>query len=193
MKNFFKSVFKKIVKGAIFLYCKVVHRAKIIGKENIPKEGALIFCGNHKSFVDPAIITATSPRDVRFLAKVELWRFKFLAFMGKVFEEIPVNRNEKDIATVKIVLKALKNGECIGIFPEGTRNGLAKGEDVKNGAAFFALRSGAKVVPVGITGAGKFAKVILKYGKPLDFSEYGKDDLDKVTDIIMEKILELTE
>lgn len=192
MKNFFKTVFKKITKGAIFLYCKVVHRAKIIGKENIPREGAVILCGNHKSFLDPAIITATSPRDVRFLAKAELWRFKFLAFMGKIFEEIPVSRDEKDIGTVKTVLKALKNGECIGIFPEGTRNGLEKGEAVKDGAAFFAIRSGATVIPVGIKGTGKFAKTTLRYGKPIDLSEYGKDDLDKVTEMIMQKILELT-
>ena len=196
MKNFFKNVFKKITKVSIYLYCKIVHRAKILGKENIPKQGPLIYCGNHKSFLDPAIITATAPQDVRFLAKASLWRFKFLAFMGKVFEEIPVNRDERDIGLVKTVLKALKNGDCIGIFPEGTRNGLEKGEKVKDGAAFFALRSGAKVIPVGITGTGKFSKVTLRYGKPLDFSNYDKNDpetLGKVTEEIMKNILELTE
>ena len=192
MKNFFENIAKKIVKGAIFIYCKIVHRAKIEGIENIPKEGAVIYCGNHKSFLDPAIITATSPRDVRFLAKAELWKSKFLSLMDKLFHEIPVSRDEKDIGTVKTVLKALKNGECIGIFPEGTRNGLEKGEAVKDGAAFFALRSGATVIPVGISGTGKFEKTILRYGKPLDLSNYGKDDLDKVTEIMMEKILELT-
>ena len=192
MRKFFNRLLRKIVKFNIYIYCKIVHRARIEGKENIPKEGALIYCGNHESFLDPAIITATSPRDVRFLAKAELWRFKFLAFFGKVFEEIPVTRDERDIGTVKTVLKALKNGECIGIFPEGTRNGIAKGEQIKDGAAFFALRSGATVIPVGISGNGKFTKVTLRYGKPIDLSGYGKDDLNKVTDIIMEKVLELT-
>lgn len=193
MKKFFIEIYKGIVRGAIFLYCKVVHRAKIIGRKNVPKDGPLILCGNHKSFLDPAIITATCPRDVRFLAKAELWRHKSLALIGAAFREIPVSRNEKDIATVKTVLKALKNGECIGIFPEGTRNGLEKGEAVKDGAAFFALRSGAKVVPVGIKGTGRFAKTTLRYGEPIDLSQYDKDDLEKVTKLIMDKILELTD
>ena len=205
MKKFFKIViwpfkwlFKRIVRFGIWLYCKVIFRAKIVGKRNIPRKGALVVCGNHESFLDPAIITATMPRDIRFLVKKELWRFKFLAFMGKVFEEIPVSRDERDIATVKIVLKALKNDECIGIFPEGTRKGMEKGADVKNGAAFFALRSGAKVLPAWISKIEKknrfmFKRVTLKYGEPLDFSSYGKDDVEKVTEEIMSAILKLEE
>ena len=77
-------------------------------------------------------------------------------------------------------------------FPRRYKKWTRKGEAVKDGAAFFALRSGATVIPVGISGTGKFEKTILRYGKPLDLSNYGKDDLDKVTEIMMEKILELT-
>ena len=63
----------------------------------------------------------------------------------------------------------MKNGDCLALFPEGTRNGLEKGEKVKDGVAFFAVRSGAKVVPCGIKGGQKGNwKVTITYGEPLD-------------------------
>lgn len=196
MKVFFKEIIRKIVRGAIFAYCKIMHRVKIEGQENIPLDEPLIYCGNHRTYLDPPLIVVTAKRHVRFMAKIELKKNPFFAFLGKVFDGIYVNRDSKDITAIKTVLKALKNGECVALFPEGTRNGIEKGEKVKEGAAFFALRSGVKVMPCGISGGtGKFSKVTIRYGKPLDFSSYDKNDkdvLDKITDEIMENIIDLT-
>ena len=196
MKRFLKEIARKIVRGAIYAYCKIVHRVKIEGQENIPLDEPLIYCGNHRTYLDPPLIVVTAKRHVRFMAKIELKKNPFFAFLGVVFDGIYVNRDSKDITAIKTALKALKNGECVALFPEGTRNGLEKGEKAKDGAAFFAMRSGAKVMPCGISGGtGKFDKVTIRYGKPLDFSGYDKNDkdaLDKITDEIMEKIIELT-
>lgn len=193
-----KKLRKAIVRGAIFLYCKIVYRAKIVGTENIPRHGAILICGNHKSFLDPALMEATCKRpDVRFLAKKSLANNKFLAHLGKLFGEILVEKDARDMKAVKEVLKAFKNEEAIAIFPEGTRNGLEKGESVKNGAAFFALNSDAIVIPAGIKGGEKpFKKVTITYGKPIDFTEEKKNKKDKevlevVTEKIMSNILEL--
>ena len=195
MKKFFKEIARKIVRGAIFAYCKIMHRVKIEGQENIPMDEPLIYCGNHRTYLDPPLIVVTAKRHVRFMAKIELKKNPLFAFLGVVFDGIYVNRDSKDITAIKTVLKALKNGECVALFPEGTRNGLEKGEKVKDGAAFFALRSGAKVMPVGISGGtGKFDKVTIRYGKPIDFSGYDKDDkdvLEKMTDEIMKNIMNL--
>ena len=109
-----------------------------------------------------------------------------------------VHRDSKDLEAIKISLKTLKEGKCIALFPEGTRNGLEKGEKVKDGAAFFALNANANVIPVGISGGKKFfEKVYIQYGKPLDFSEYkanrkDKEVLDQVTKEIMDHIIMLT-
>ena len=65
MKELFKKILRGIVKGAMFIYCKIVYRMKIEGKENIPKEGALIFCANHRSFLDPPLIVCTAGRHIR--------------------------------------------------------------------------------------------------------------------------------
>ena len=193
-----KNIRKAIVRGAIYLYCKVVYRAKITGTENIPRSGAILLCANHKSFLDPPLIESTCKRpDVRFLAKKELAKSKFLAHFGKLFGEILVEKDAKDMKAVKEVLKAFKNNEAIAIFPEGTRNGLAKGEKVKD--AFFALNSDAIVIPVGVKGGDKpFQKAYVTYGKPIDFSEEKKNRKDKevvekTTEKIMHEILKLTE
>lgn len=197
MKNIFKPIGRVIVKGAIWIYCKIVYRFEVIGKENIPKDGALIICANHRSFLDPPLIEVTTGRYTRFLAKEELTKNKFLALLGYVFDAILVKRDSKEVKALKESLQTLKNEECLALFPEGTRNGLEKGEKVKDGAAFFAVRSGAPVVPCGIKGGEKGnRKVTITYGKPLDYSEYkgskDKEVLEKVTEEIMKNIIELT-
>ena len=197
MKKAFKEVIKWIVRGAIYIWLKIYYRAEIIGLENVPKEGPLIFCGNHRSYLDPPLLVATAKRDMKILAKEELYKNKFLAFLGWAFEAIPVKRDEKDVSAIKNSLKVLKNGECIALFPEGTRNGLEKGEKPKDGVAFFAVRSGAKVIPCGIKGGTKeHRKVTITYGKPLDYSKYkgskDKEVFDKVTEEIMDNIIKLT-
>ena len=193
----FRKVIKSIVKGAIYMYCKIVYRMQIIGKENIPKQEPVIICGNHKSFLDPPLIEETCGRESRFLAKEELTKSKFLAALGWVFNVILVKKDSKEVKALKESLQTLKDGNCLALFPEGTRNGIEKGEKVKDGAAFFAVRTGVKVLPVGISGGERpFKKVTIKYGKPLDFSEYknskDKEVLDKITKDIMDNILSLT-
>lgn len=193
--NILKQIMRVIVRTAIRLYFIVVYRVKVEGTENIPKDKKepLIYCGNHRTYADPPLIVVTAKRHVRFLAKEELRKNPFFAFLGVVFDGIYVKRDSKDVSALKTTLKALKNGESIALFPEGTRNGMEKGEKAKDGLAFFAVRTGAKVIPVGISGGEKrFEKMTIRYGQPLDFSNRGKDELDEVTDEIMEKIIELT-
>ena len=195
MKSKFKRIIGKFIEGVLFIYCKIVYRLKIVGIENIPEE-QVIFCGNHRSFIDAPIIKVTCKREATFLAKESLTKNPLLAFLGWVFEVIYVKRDSKDIGALKGTLSAIKKGKSIALFPEGTRNGMAKGANVKDGAAFFTIKSGVKVVPVGISGELKpFKKTIVTYGKPLDFSMYkdpkNKEEVQIVTNKIMEEIKNL--
>ena len=195
MKKTLKKILGKFVEGVLFIYCKIVYRLKIVGTENIPDE-QVIFCANHRSFIDPPIIKVTCKRDVRFLARESLAKNPLFAFLGWIFEVIYVKRDAKDIAALKATLSYLKKGQSIALFPEGTRNGLEKGEDVKDGAAFFTIKSGAKVIPVGISGEIKpFHKLTVTYGKPIEFSEFknpkDKEAIEKVTNTIMSEIKKL--
>ena len=200
MKEFFKKIGRVIVSFLIRTYCKIVYRVKIIGKENIPQEGNLLFCGNHRTYLDPPLIIVTAGRYMRFLAKEELKKNPLFAFLGFLYDGIFVKRDEKDIGPLKTALKTLKDGKCVGLFPEGTRNGLEKNDGkVKNGAAYLALKTNSKVVPIGIVGPAKpFTKNAIIYGKPLDFSEYAtskkidKEVEDKVSEMIMDEIIKLS-
>lgn len=192
-----KAFLRVIIEFVFKIYYIIVHRMKVEGRENIPQDEPVIFCANHKSFLDPPLIKITAKRNMYFLAKIELARNPILKFLGWVFEVMYVKNDEKDINAIKGSLKHLKKGDCIALFPEGTRNGLAKGEKVRDGAAFFAIRGGAKVVPIGISGKMKpFTKLTIRYGEPLDYSSYKKAEdekkaLEEVTEDLMSHILEL--
>ena len=195
----FKAVCRCIVTFVIYTYCRIVYRAKIIGKENIPKEGSLIFCGNHRTYLDPPLIVVTSSRKMRFIAKEELKNNLLFSFLIFAYDGIYVKRDSKDIGALKEAMKTLKSGGCIGIFPEGTRNGIEKNEGkLKNGAAYMSLKTGAKIIPIGIKGEVKpFHQVTITYGKPMDFSELLKEKSakeleDYVSEEIKKEILKLS-
>ena len=197
MKEFFKKILRVIVAFCIFWYCKIVYRIKIIGKENVPKEGALLFCGNHRTYLDPPLITVTAGRRMSFMAKEELKSNFVIRFLCFTFDGIWVKRDSKDIGSLKSAMKILKNGGCIGIFPEGTRNGMEKNDGkLKNGAAYMALKTGAKIIPIGIQGPAKpFSPNTIIYGKPIDFSQYDKVDKeaeDQISEKLKQEIILLT-
>ena len=195
-KNIFKEAFKCICRGiittSIFIYCKIVYRAKIIGRKNIPKEGALVFCGNHRTYLDPPLIVVTASRKMRFIAKEELRQNLLFRFLVFAYNGIYVKRDSKDIGPMKEALKTLKDGGCIGIFPEGTRNGMEKNEGgkLKNGAAYMSLKTNAKIIPIGIKGEPKpFHQVTITYGEPMDFSDLLKEKTAKeLEDYVSEEL-----
>lgn len=179
------KLLKKISRGIVIVTLNIVfrtvYRMKVIGTENIPKDGAYIFCGNHKSYMDPPAIAVTNKRKMRFLAKEELKNNGLFKFLGWAFECIWVRRDSKDIAPLKQSIATLKTGECLGIFPEGTRNGMSKNNgELKGGAAYLSLKMHAPIIPVGIVGEAKpFTKNAVIYGKPLDITKYSARKIDK--------------
>ena len=124
--NLFDRFMKSVVSGVLKFTCKVIYGLKVYGIENVPQEGNIIFCGNHRTWIDAFFIYFTAPRDMRFMAKEELAHNKFMAYLGKIFNVIFVKRDSKDLSAIKTSLKTLKSGDCLGIFPEGTRKGLEK-------------------------------------------------------------------
>ncbi len=200
MKNTYYKIKRYIIRFILFSYLKIVYRFKINGKQNIPLNGSVIFCANHRSFLDAPLLEVTCKRDdTRFLAKEELTKNWYLAHLGRIFNVILVKRNAKDLGPMKEGLKTLKQDMALALFPEGTRNGLKKGIKPKTGVAYFALNSDAKVIPVGIKGGEKpFKKAIITYGEPLDIEKYKENKKEKetaeiVTGEIMDNIIKLTQ
>ena len=186
-----KKFVRKIIKVVLSTIYKIAFRVKITG--SVPKDGAYIICSNHINYLDAAAIVLFNKRKVNFVAKEDLFTHGILMWLGHLFDAIPIKRNMQDIEAMKRCLKVLKNGELLGIFPEGTRKGMEKNLKAKNGAAFMAMRANVKVIPVGIHGTFKpFSKVYINYGEPMDLSKYNKEEMDKATEEIMERIVMLT-
>jgi 1-acyl-sn-glycerol-3-phosphate acyltransferase len=171
---------------------------KTKNQENIPQDEPIILCANHLNIWDAVGIVMFTKKPIRFIAKYEVFENRFANWLLHLFDAIPIKRGQRDLESMKTSIKSLKDGESLGIFPEGTRKGLAKGAKVQNGAAYMAMKTNTKVVPVGIQGSFKpFTKVTLNYGKPLDFSKYDtktpeKENLEQATKEIMDNIIMLT-
>ena len=196
-----KLFVRKVTKGFLRSLYKIAFRMEITGEENKTKageNGGFIICANHVNFLDAVAVVVFSKEKIRFIGKYDLAKVGIIRWLEHLFDVIPIKRNTQDLEAMKRCLKALKNGEILGIFPEGTRKGMAKNQKVKNGAAFMAIRSGVPVVPVGISGDFKpFGKVKIKYGEPIDMSKYKikgqeKEGQELATKEIMDKIVMLT-
>lgn len=193
-----KKIVRFFVKSFVRFLYRIVYRVKKIGEKDISEDESYIICANHLNYLDATAVVVFNKKNIRFICKDTIFKHRFLNWILHLVDAIPINREKNDIEAMKRSIKALKNNELLGIFPEGTRKGMEKNVQVKNGAAFMALRSKVKVIPLGIQGSFKpFTKVYLNYGKPLDFSMYygkekDKDVLDKVTKEIMNNIVMLT-
>lgn len=168
----------KAVLGPIF---KWYYHPTIIGKENIPKEGAIIVCANHKHLYDQCLSIVSTKRFLRYMAKKEYFDGPF-AWFFKWVGCIPVNRSIKDTDAKETAIKHLEDEGAIGIFPEGTRN---KTKDFllpfKFGAVSMAQKTNAKLVPFGITGDYKFRSKNLTaiFGEPFEVGNMSLEDANK--------------
>lgn len=132
-----------------FLFRRRV-RVRIHGAEQVPRRGPVIFAANHISVSDGPMLAIFAPRPVHALTKIEMFKGstgRFLWWSGQV----PLDRFHTDPRAVKLCLRALRSGHAVGIFPEG-RRGSGDLERFHRGAAYFALVSGAPVVPVVFLG-----------------------------------------
>ena len=160
-------------KGLVKLAFSAIYRIKVEGLGNIPPEGGVIICGNHFNARDPMIVGITMPRPVSYMAKQELFQNKLFAFVLNGMGVFPVKRGTPDRAALKRSIDVLQAGICFGIFPEGTRNKTGKLAKAEPGAAYLALKSGATVIPVGISSKYKlFGPILIRYGKPVNLDAF---------------------
>ena len=171
--------FYKFVTKVFKCFVKIFYQYEVIGAENIPNEGNLIVAANHKSNLDVIFLSAAiENRQIVAVSKKELFDIKPLGYILKKLNVIPINREKPDISTIKNILKAIKDGYALGIFPEGTRvKGPGFGE-AKAGLSLFAVKGRAQVVPVSIISNYKlFNRVTIYIDKPISFEEYYKQKL----------------
>lgn len=172
---------------------------KIYNYENIP-DGRAVIVSNHFSFVDPIYLLKLSKNDtIHIVAKKELFEKKLISKFLKNFNGIPIDRDNPGISSIIQVTKALKNGDKVGIFPEGTRNKTKSNLPLnfKGGSVVFALKAKCPIVPVMMQKKARlFRKTRIIVGKPINLDEYydkklGVDEINVLGTLVRNKMIEI--
>ncbi|MBR5242004.1 MAG: (d)CMP kinase [Clostridia bacterium] len=177
-------------------------RVTVTGVENIPTEGGYVLCSNHIAVRDVILLGASSPRQLKFIGKKELFSIPILGSILKWLGAIRLDRGGADVGALKAAVSQVERGSIVAIFPQGHRRpGVNPAEtETKNGAALIAYRSYADIIPACIkTTKNKFTFMCKKeiiFGKPIKYSDLGfvkggKSEYKKATDIIFSEILKL--
>lgn len=156
------------------LLCLVVlllRQWEVYGRENVPGQGGLLVVSNHISYWDPVAVGCALKRRIHFMAKAELFAIPVLGSIISACGAFPVYREGSDRRAVQKALQLLRQGQVVGIFPEGTRSHTNELLDPHLGAAMLALHGKVPVLPVATIGTrGVHGKVKVIIGKPLEFT-----------------------
>ena len=177
-------------------------RVTVTGVENIPSEGGFVLCSNHIAVRDVILLGASSPRQLKFIGKKELFAIPILGSILKWLGAIRLDRGGADIAALKAAVSQVERGSIVAIFPQGHRRpGVNPATtETKNGAALIAYRSYSDIIPACIkTKKNKFTFMCKKeiiFGKPIKYSDLGfvkggKAEYERATDMIFNEILNL--
>ena len=149
----------------------IFYRFEVTGREHIPQNGAVILCSNHIHTYDCLLLAIFTKRQIHYMAKKELFENRlFYALLSRV-GAFPVDRGTADLKAYRHTMEVLKSGKVLGIFSQGTRT--QDFDNVKGGVGVFALKSGAPIVPVGISGTYRFfSKMRLNFGPPISMEQY---------------------
>ncbi|MCG8400139.1 MAG: 1-acyl-sn-glycerol-3-phosphate acyltransferase [Firmicutes bacterium] len=167
----------------------------------MPDSGPVLLCANHTGELDMFFIGYRIKRWIFWMAKEELFKIPVVGILIRGLGAFPVKRGRGDMKSIRQVYRHLEEGNVVGIFPEGTRTGRRKAKNVKirPGAALFALKSRAPIVPVAIEASYRpFSTVRVIFGKPfhLDIDEnkkYNKEELTGISKDIMSRVYSLLE
>jgi 1-acyl-sn-glycerol-3-phosphate acyltransferase len=152
-------------------------RLERIGREQVPSSGPVLLAANHRSFLDPFVIGALTRRPVYYMAKRELFTPRWQAWVLNSLGAFPVDRGTGDEHAMATARAILERGDCVVIFPEGTRVRPGPLAHPHRGVGRLALQTGARVIPVAVIGTEDVRrgwrirprKVTLRCGRPLRF------------------------
>ena len=196
----FYYVARVIVRGLL----KLLTHCQVKGRENIPSQGPLLIVANHLSLADPPLLGVSLSREVIFMAKKELFRFRVIGYFIGSLGAFSVHRGQLDRKAMRQAYQVLADGLALVMFPEGTRSRSAWLRPAFPGPALIAMRSGAPILPVGIIGTERIRgvtwllrrpQITVNIGQPFYLppasSRLTKAELTELTNSIMGHIAEL--
>jgi 1-acyl-sn-glycerol-3-phosphate acyltransferase len=176
---------------------------RVIGEENLITEGSVLVASNHQSFLDPPLIGNLYTTEMCYLARKTLFN-RLTKWLYSQWNAIPVDQDRPDMASLKTIIRKLKQGQRVVVFPEGSRTNDGSLGEAAPGIGLIAIKSGAVIQPVRIRGARealprgtsriRFARITVTVGPPIHLSQdeiqkiNGKDGYDRVAKRIMAAI-----
>jgi 1-acyl-sn-glycerol-3-phosphate acyltransferase len=139
---------RAVIRAIVLL---LVH-VEVVGRDNVPRRGAIILVSNHLNNADPPVLGVSIPRRLVFMAKQEAMQWPIVGFIIRLSGAIPVRRFEADIGALRKASGILQGGRALMMFPEGTRSKEARLGNAQPGTALIALRTGSPILPIAITG-----------------------------------------
>ncbi len=173
-------VLLRLVRLTFLPFFLLYFRLGRVGREHVPKTGPVIFAANHRSFLDPFVIAALAPRPIYFVAKKELFeKSRFQRWFLHGLGAFPIDRGSGDDAAMGVARRILERGDCVMIFPEGTRVRPGPLGRPRRGVGRLALETGAAVVPVAVHGTDDVRRgwriyprrIAVRAGAPLTFPQ----------------------
>lgn len=171
------------------LLARLFFRFRILHRERVIQTGPVILAMNHQSFLDPPLAGNACDRAVYFLAKRSLMNAPVLGWLLPKLNVIPVDLAGNDRSALKALIRILRSGQCVLVFPEGTRTPDGNLQPAEPGVGLVIAKTGAPVVPMRIFGAfnawpigGRlrlWRKITIVVGEPLHFSPADLEMRDK--------------
>ena len=159
---------------------KLGFRLRTYGRENLIEDGPAILASNHASYLDPPLVGVSCRKDVYFLARKSLFERPVIGPLIAQLNTVPVDRDRGDVGAVRALIKLLKSGNRVLVFPEGTRSKDGNLQPARAGVGLLIAKSLAPVVPVRVfgsyaalprSGGIRFVPITVVIGKPLFFTK----------------------
>jgi len=188
------------------ILAKIFFNRRIVHPERMIEEGPLILAVNHSSYFDPPLAGTCSKRAVYYLARKSLMDWPILGPLFPQMNVIPVERDGNDMSALRAVIKKIREGNGVVLFPEGTRSKDGNLQPARAGLGLIIAKTRAPVVPMRIFGAfeafpkgqklPKFSQITVVIGEPIHFTEADvepvtRETYQRLSDRVMEAIAAL--
>lgn len=184
-------------------FFRLLFRVHVTGTEHIPASGACLVCANHVGAPDAIVIAAVLSRQVRYLAKKELFSMPLVGWICRRLGACPLDRGGGDVGAIRKTLALLAEGEVVSVFPQGHRYPGKNPKDtpIRSGAGLLALHAHCPVLPIAVCMKGQryapFRRVTLHIGAPIlpdqfeGCGEHGTEAYRHASDLIFGEICRL--
>jgi len=178
-------------------------RIRVFGAHKVPERGGVILASNHQSFLDPPAVGMAVRRHLYFVARRSLLRGRLAAALLKQQHVLPIDRDAPELAAIRAIVRRLRNGDGLVLFPEGTRTSDGSVGRFRPGFALVAARARVPVVPVAISGGFRawprwqrlpaWGPVRVMYGDPLPPPDGGKAACVAAAEEVRQRVVALLE